>query len=174
MYYPIKMKQTCMRMCVNCHVCVYKLMEVSLMYPSYKNQLLWLLMIHRQFSINQSKTSTRVCTYVHAHPCWHFLVYKSIDIHIIYLCCEYELIWTYNDWFIGVSVLLANSNSSACACVCSLAFFGVPISRCLYNLPMLWISTHLNLLWMIYRPFSISKSNSSTRTCACRWTILTT
>jgi hypothetical protein len=30
---------------------------------------------------------------------------QSIDGHIIYLCFAYQLIWSYNEWFIGVLVL---------------------------------------------------------------------
>jgi hypothetical protein len=54
-------------------------------------------MIYRQFSISQSNSSARAG--------WDFSVYQSIDVHIIYLCCEYQLIWTYNEWFIGGFVL---------------------------------------------------------------------
>jgi hypothetical protein len=43
--------------------------------------------------------------HVHTRAGWYFLVYQSIDVHIIYLCCEYQLIWTYNELFIGVFVL---------------------------------------------------------------------
>jgi hypothetical protein len=49
--------------------------------------------------------ANQIQAHVHARAGWHFSVYQSIDVHIIYLCCEYQLIWTYNEWFIGVFVL---------------------------------------------------------------------
>jgi hypothetical protein len=57
-------------------------------------------MNYRHFNINQSNSSTR------AFACGlAFSVCQSIDDHIIYLCYEYQLIWTYNEWFIGISIL---------------------------------------------------------------------
>ena len=57
-------------------------------------------MIYRRICINQSNLSTRAraCEYA-------FSVYQCIDVHIIYLCCEYQPIWSYNEWFIGLLVL---------------------------------------------------------------------
>jgi hypothetical protein len=34
-------------------------------------------------------------------------LYQAIDVYTSYLCCEYQLIWTLNEWFIG-SIVLAN------------------------------------------------------------------
>ena len=57
-------------------------------------------MIYRHFNISQSNSSTRACT-----CSLTFSMCQSIDVHIIYLCCKYQLIWTYNKWFIGISIL---------------------------------------------------------------------
>jgi hypothetical protein len=57
-------------------------------------------MIYRRFCINQSNSSTYACACRYA-----FSVYWPIDVHIIYLCCEYQLIWSQNEWFIGLLVL---------------------------------------------------------------------
>jgi ribosomal protein L33 len=35
----------------------------------------------------------------------HFTVHQSIDVHIIYLCCEYQPICSDNEWFICFLVL---------------------------------------------------------------------
>jgi hypothetical protein len=39
--------------------------------------------------------------HVHARAGMHFAVHHSIDGHIFYLCCEYQLIWCHNESFIG-------------------------------------------------------------------------
>ena len=36
-----------------------------------------------------------------------FLIYQAIDVYTHYQCCEYQLIWTLNEWFIG-GLILAN------------------------------------------------------------------
>ena len=36
-----------------------------------------------------------------------FLIYQAIDVYIHYQYCEYQLIWTLNEWFIG-GLILAN------------------------------------------------------------------
>jgi hypothetical protein len=36
-----------------------------------------------------------------------FFIYQAIDVYINYLCCEYQLIWTLHEWFIG-SLVIAN------------------------------------------------------------------
>jgi hypothetical protein len=57
-------------------------------------------MIYRPLNISQSKSRTLACTCA--------LVFLGIPI-IIYLCSEYQLKWTFNQWFIHVCVLvLAN------------------------------------------------------------------
>jgi hypothetical protein len=35
---------------------------------------------------------------------------QFIDLHITYLWCEYKLIWTSNEWLIGI-LILANQNN---------------------------------------------------------------
>ena len=57
-------------------------------------------MIYRHFNISQSNSSARACTCGLALSVW-----QSIDVHIIYLYCEYQLIWSYNEWFISLLVL---------------------------------------------------------------------
>jgi hypothetical protein len=38
-----------------------------------------------------------------------FFIHQSIDLHIFYLCCEYPLIWTFNEWSI-YTLILTNQN----------------------------------------------------------------
>jgi hypothetical protein len=40
-----------------------------------------------------------------------FLVHQNIDVHITYLhaCCEYQFIWSFNKWFIDISILVNQS-----------------------------------------------------------------
>jgi hypothetical protein len=57
-------------------------------------------MIYRPLNIDQSNSS-----HVHARAGWYFSVYQSIHVHIIYLCCEYQIIWSYNEWFIDLLIL---------------------------------------------------------------------
>jgi hypothetical protein len=37
----------------------------------------------------------------------YIYIYQAIDVYISYLCCEYQLIWTLNEWFI-CGLVLAN------------------------------------------------------------------
>ena len=57
-------------------------------------------MIYRGFCISQSNSSTRACACGLA-----FLIHQSLDVDTIYQCCKYQLIWPYNEWFIGLLVL---------------------------------------------------------------------
>jgi hypothetical protein len=52
------------------------------------------------------------------------------------------------------------------ACACALACLCILIDEISNDVPKLWISTHLNLSWMIHKRFSISLSNSRARACA--------
>jgi hypothetical protein len=52
-------------------------------------------------------STEHIQTNVHARAGWNFLVHKSIDVHIIHLLCEYQLIWAFNEWFMG-GLVLAN------------------------------------------------------------------
>jgi hypothetical protein len=57
-------------------------------------------MIYRHFNISQSNSSTRACA------CGlTFSLCQCIDVYFIYICCEYQLIWSYNEWFISLLVL---------------------------------------------------------------------
>jgi hypothetical protein len=49
--------------------------------------------------------ANQIQAHMHARAGSHFSVYQCINAHIIYLCCEYQLIWTYNEWFMGAFVL---------------------------------------------------------------------
>jgi hypothetical protein len=111
--------------------------QLPMLWISTHLNSLW--MIYRRFSFSQSNSSARACA------CG--LAFFGISIYrcyIIYLCCEYQLIWTYNELFIGVFVL-TNQIQAHVHARAGMLFFSVSIYRCSYNLPMLWISTHLLL-----------------------------
>jgi hypothetical protein len=38
------------------------------------------------------------------HMCIGVFMHQAIDVYIHYLFCEYQLIWTYNEWFMCVFV----------------------------------------------------------------------
>ena len=57
-------------------------------------------MILKPLRISQSNSSARACA------CgWNFFTCQSLDVHTNYQCCKYKLIWSYNEWFIGLLVL---------------------------------------------------------------------
>jgi hypothetical protein len=72
-------------------------------------------MIYRWFSISQSNSSARACVCE--------LGYQSIDVHIFYLSCEYQLLQSCEYqliyilyWMIYWRLSISQSNSSAHAC----------------------------------------------------------
>jgi hypothetical protein len=36
--------------------------------------------------------------HVHVHACWDVYVYQYIDAYLSYLCCEFQLIGTFNEY----------------------------------------------------------------------------
>jgi hypothetical protein len=58
--------------------------------------------IQFQKLFEQSNENVWACTLV-------CLVHQSIDIHITYLCCEYQFIWSFDKWFIDISILANQS-----------------------------------------------------------------
>jgi hypothetical protein len=75
--------------------------------------------------------------------------------------CTYPV--DFNSFDFLMNDLLALNINQSKSSTCAMVFFNIPSNRCMHQLPMLWISTHLNLKWMVYRHFCINQSNSSTR-----------
>jgi hypothetical protein len=85
------------------------------------------------------------------------LIHQSIALHISYLYCEYQLIWTFNEWFKGISIL-ANQNKEHAH-----AWWNIYVH--------LYADVYLSYLCcefeLIYGPLYISQSKPSTHACAC-------